>query len=82
MIRREACRGPRANRSLLVVRLHYRPLESRPRACWLSTGEHQTDHIILTHETLEGRMREALVKMQNLPTVLAPIVRLRKDELE
>jgi len=44
-------------------------------------GESQTDLIILTHETLEGRMREALAKMQQLPTVLAPIVSLRKEEL-
>jgi homoserine dehydrogenase len=44
-------------------------------------GEHQTDLIILTHETLEGHMREALGKMQALPTVLAPIVSLRKEEL-
>jgi len=44
-------------------------------------GESQTDLIILTHETLEGRMREALGKMQALPTVLAPIVSLRKEEL-
>lgn len=44
-------------------------------------GESQTDLIILTHETLEGRMREALVTMQDLPTVLEPIVSLRKEEL-
>ena len=44
-------------------------------------GESQTDVIILTHETVEGRMREALAKMQALPTVLAPIVSLRKEEL-
>jgi homoserine dehydrogenase len=44
-------------------------------------GESQTDLIILTHETLEGRMREALVRMQELPTVLEPIVSLRKEEL-
>jgi homoserine dehydrogenase len=44
-------------------------------------GEKQTDVIILTHETIEGRMREALVKMQALPTVLAPIVNIRKEEL-
>ncbi|TAL18273.1 MAG: homoserine dehydrogenase [Aquabacterium sp.] len=44
-------------------------------------NEKQTDLIILTHETFEGRMNEALVKMQALPTVLAPIVRLRKEEL-
>lgn len=44
-------------------------------------GEHQTDVIILTHETVEGRLREAQAKMQALPTVLAPIVSLRKEEL-
>jgi homoserine dehydrogenase len=44
-------------------------------------GEHQTDLIILTHETPEGRMREALGKMQALPTVLGPIMSLRKEEL-
>src|SRR2546425_4545772 len=37
-------------------------------------GERQTDVIILTHDTIEGRMREAIAKMQALPTVLAPIV--------
>jgi homoserine dehydrogenase len=44
-------------------------------------GERQTDLIILTHDTIEGRMREALAKMQALPTVLAPIVSIRKEEL-
>lgn len=44
-------------------------------------GEKQTDLIILTHETLEGRMDKALSKMQALETVLAPIVRIRKEEL-
>jgi homoserine dehydrogenase len=44
-------------------------------------GESQTDVIILTHNTVEGRMREAIVAMQALPTVLAPIVSLRKEEL-
>ncbi|WP_377155725.1 homoserine dehydrogenase [Roseateles sp. UC29_93] len=44
-------------------------------------GESQTDLIILTHDTQEGRMSEALAKMQALQTVLAPIVKLRKEEL-
>jgi len=44
-------------------------------------GERQTDLIILTHDTVEGRMRAALAQMQALPTVLAPIVRIRKEEL-
>jgi homoserine dehydrogenase len=44
-------------------------------------GEKQTDLIILTHDTVEGRMRDALALMQSLPTVLAPIVNIRKEEL-
>jgi homoserine dehydrogenase len=44
-------------------------------------GERQTDVIILTHDTVEGRMKAALAKMQALPTVLAPIVKIRKEEL-
>jgi homoserine dehydrogenase len=44
-------------------------------------GEKQTDLIILTHVTVEGQMRAALASMQNLPTVVAPIVSLRKEEL-
>jgi homoserine dehydrogenase len=44
-------------------------------------GERQTDLIILTHDTVEGRMRQALAQMQALPTVLAPIVNIRKEEL-
>ena len=44
-------------------------------------GEKQTDLIILTHDTVEGRMRDALALMQSLPTVLAPIVVIRKEEL-
>lgn len=45
-------------------------------------GEKQTDLIILTHDTVEGRMTAALAKMQALPTVLAPIVKIRKEELK
>jgi len=44
-------------------------------------GERQTDLIILTHDTVEGRMNKALAQMQALPTVLAPIVKIRKEEL-
>lgn len=44
-------------------------------------GVTKTDVIILTHETVEGRMNEAIAQMQALPTVLAPIVRIRKEEL-
>ena len=44
-------------------------------------SEPQTDLVILTHDTVEGRMNAALAQMQALPTVLAPIVRIRKEEL-
>ncbi|MDP1649192.1 MAG: homoserine dehydrogenase [Rubrivivax sp.] len=47
----------------------------------VAEGESQTDLIILTHDTVEGRMKAALAQMQALPTVLAPIVRIRKEEL-
>lgn len=44
-------------------------------------GSTQTDLIILTHDCVEARMNEALAQMQVLPTVLAPIIRIRKEEL-
>jgi len=44
-------------------------------------GEDQTDVIILTHDTVEGEMNKAIAQMQALPTVRAPIVRIRKEEL-
>ena len=44
-------------------------------------GEAPTDLIILTHDTREGEMNQALAQMQALPTVRAPIVRIRKESL-
>jgi len=44
-------------------------------------GATSTDLIILTHDTREGTMNDTLAKLQQLPTVLAPIVRIRKEEL-
>ncbi len=44
-------------------------------------GSTQTDLIILTHDTREGDMDAALAQIQQLPTVLAPITRIRKEEL-
>jgi homoserine dehydrogenase len=44
-------------------------------------GEKQTDLIILTHQTSQGSMDQALSDMQRLEAVLAPIVSLRKEEL-
>lgn len=44
-------------------------------------GSTQTDLIILTHDCVEAKMNDALAQMQGLPTVLAPITRIRKEEL-
>ena len=44
-------------------------------------GERQTDLIILTHDIREGTMDRVLAQMQALSTVLAPITRIRKEEL-
>jgi len=44
-------------------------------------GSTQTDLVILTHDTREGTIDDAMVALQALPTVLAPIVRIRKEEL-
>ena len=44
-------------------------------------GESHTDLIILTHDCPEAKMNQALAEMQALSTVLAPITRIRKEEL-
>ena len=44
-------------------------------------GESHTDLIILTHDCVEAKMNEAIAEMQQLSTVLAPITRIRKEEL-
>ena len=44
-------------------------------------GATSTDLIILTHDIREGSMNDVLAQMQALPSVLAPITRIRKEEL-
>ena len=44
-------------------------------------GSTQTDVIILTHDCVEAKMNAAIAQMQALPTVLAQITRIRKEEL-
>ncbi|WP_341905356.1 homoserine dehydrogenase [Polaromonas sp. YR568] len=44
-------------------------------------GSTHTDLIILTHDCVEAKMNGALAQMQALPTVLAPIIRIRKEDL-
>ena len=56
-------------------------LLQRPSQHAAAEGAPRTDVIILTHDTVEGRMTTAIAQMQVLPTVLAPIIRIRKEEL-
>jgi homoserine dehydrogenase len=56
-------------------------LLQRPSQHAAAEGAPRTDVIILTHDTVEGRMVTAIAQMQALPTVLAPIIRIRKEEL-
>lgn len=44
-------------------------------------GSTQTDVIILTHDCVESKMNSAMAQMQALSSVLAPITRIRKEEL-
>ena len=56
-------------------------LLQRPTEAGSHDGPARTDVIILTHETVEGRMTKAIALMQALPTVLARIIRIRKEDL-
>jgi homoserine dehydrogenase len=56
-------------------------LLQRPTEAGSHEGAARTDVIILTHETVEGRMTKAIAQMQALPTVLARIIRIRKEDL-
>jgi homoserine dehydrogenase len=46
-----------------------------------SEGENQTDIIMLTHDALERDVKAALAAIEALPTVLAPVIRIRQEEL-
>jgi homoserine dehydrogenase len=71
--------GILAERDISIDALLQRP--SRQAEGEGGGGEARTDVIILTHDTVEGRMVQAIGQMQSLSTVLAPIVRIRKEEL-
>ena len=43
--------------------------------------EERTELIILTHQCLESDMNAAMLHIQSLPTVIDPIIRIRKEEL-
>jgi homoserine dehydrogenase len=44
-------------------------------------GESQTDLILLTHVATEGRVDQAIARIQALATVLAPVIRIRMEDL-
>jgi homoserine dehydrogenase len=67
--------GILAERGISIDALLQRPADPDEQ------GKTKTDVIIMTHETIEGEMNQAIAQMQSLPTVLAPIVRIRKEEL-
>ena len=46
-----------------------------------SEGENQTDIIMLTHDALERDVKAAIASIEALPTVLAPVIRIRQEEL-
>jgi homoserine dehydrogenase len=46
-----------------------------------SEGENQTDIIMLTHEAVERDVNAALKRIEALSTVLAPVIRIRLEEL-
>ncbi len=46
-----------------------------------SQGHEQTELIILTHVAQEAVMNAAIQKIQQLPTVLHPVIRIRKEDL-
>ncbi len=72
--------GILAERDISIDALLQRPGEGASDEA-RADGKAPTDVIILTHDTVEGRMNHAIAQMQALPTVLAPIVRIRKEEL-
>jgi len=47
-----------------------------------SEGENQTDIIMLTHDALEREVNAAIRRIEALPTVLAPVIRIRQEELQ
>ncbi len=46
-----------------------------------SEGENQTDIIMLTHDAVERDVNAAIARIEALPTVLAPVIRIRQEEL-
>jgi homoserine dehydrogenase len=73
--------GILADRDISIDAVLQRPATEAAPEDARADGQPHVDLIILTHDTVEGRMNEAIAQMQALPTVLAPIVRIRKEAL-
>ena len=73
--------GILAEHGISIDALLQRPGDVGPVPATPHDGELPTDVIILTHDTVEGGMDRAIAQMQALATVLGPIVKLRKEEL-
>jgi homoserine dehydrogenase len=73
--------GILAEHGISIDAVLQRPADAASASAAFAEGERHTELIILTHDTVEGRMNAALAQMQALPTVLAPIVRIRKEDL-
>lgn len=46
-----------------------------------AVGQDRTELIVLTHSAKESVMNQAIAKMEELPTVLVPVIRIRKEDL-
>jgi homoserine dehydrogenase len=44
-------------------------------------GEHQTDVVLITHQTIEKSVNAALARIEALPSVLSKVRRIRLEEL-
>jgi homoserine dehydrogenase len=46
-----------------------------------SEGEDQTDIILLTHQSIERQVVDAIARIEALPTVRGKVVRIRMEQL-
>ena len=44
-------------------------------------GEAQTDIILLTHQSIEGNVVDAIARIESLATVRGPVIRIRLEDL-
>ena len=70
--RRPGIAGPRLDRCLpCAAATHFAGRTIRKR-CWA---------VMLTHDAVEREVNAAIRRIEALPTVLAPVIRIRQEEL-